>query len=142
MKKNLIIILIFSFLMGCSVVQEQQKKEVVEAAPLATKKEKVLCHVSKIEIPRIENQENIVQVHIWGARPSLDYGKEEIEITKEETGYTIRLWLLPQGEAFSLDVFKKVEIAIKEPGGHDIEVIGKHESFADIVFIDQNIKIE
>lgn len=141
MRKNLLILFIFSFFMGCMVVQKQQKEEVVEA-PTVAKKEKVLCHVSKIEIPRIENQENIVQVHIWGTRPSLDYGKEEIEITKEETGYTIRLWLLPQGEAFSLDVFKKVEIAIKEPGGHDIEVIGKHESFADIVFIDQNIKIE
>ena len=133
---GLLILLWFS---ACASSVKEQKKE-PEALLSVPKKERVLAKVSRMEIPRIEKQSRRVKVLIWGSRPGLDYGKEEIEVSKEETGYAVRIWLLPEGQAESLEVFKTVEIKIPLPGGHDIEAVGENETLTELIFIDEEKK--
>ncbi|HCL57497.1 MAG TPA: hypothetical protein DHW82_10880 [Spirochaetia bacterium] len=146
MKKIIWISVLFFWTVSCSVKKEV--KPVVEEKPIQREKEKmveevkeperVLASVIKMEIPRVENRSNQVRVNVYATRPDITYSREEIELKKMETGYTIKIWLVRDQlkPASSIDFFKEVIFEIPENGGYDIEVVGKDSNFIDIVFID------
>lgn len=135
LRKNILlsgfISLLFAF--SCSKpAVKQSESSVVE------KDERILAEVMKMDIPRIEKNSNRVKVLIWGKRPDLKYAKEEPEISKSDTGYTVKIWLSRLDHpAASYDIYREVEFQIPSVGGHDIEVVGRSESFIKIVYIEK-----
>lgn len=136
-KKQLMKLLIIGFIFllpYCSKKPVKQEKVIIKI-PASPKK--VLASVVKMEIPRIEKQSKHVKVHVWAMRPSLEYSKEEVQISKMPTGYNIKIWLIKNTKpAKKLSFFKIVSFKIPKDGGYDIEVSGKNQNFLDIVFID------
>ncbi len=140
MKIGFLIFLIL-FNVSCSRATKQAKK----AKKTIIKKEKqaarkLLAHINRINIPRIENKEKKVKVEIWGKSPDdILYNNRKIEIIKIKTGYSIKIWYEKSKKIIKKqpsNFFLVVDLTFDSIGGFDVEVIGYKKNLMDIVYID------
>lgn len=132
MKPFLTLCSISLFLFACSSVPKK------ELNPDLKEPEKILAEIHKIEVPYIEKRTRLVRIPVEASRPSVNYSQEEIEISKSDTGYEVRLWLLKGNQPCqSLSFKREISFQIPVSGGHDIEIIGKNKRFLELIFIDE-----
>ncbi len=121
--------------MGCSRAPVV-KNEVRAKLQKREERKRFLPHIKAVEVPRVGKSGKNIIVKIWGHKEVV-FCDEEIEIRKIKTGYQIKIWLIKKKKSQSLkNYYKEISLNIKNPGGYDIEVVGKNRSFLDIVYID------